>query len=107
MQFQKGSNSSVLYTSQNWDLEDELYEEDSFMKMCKSVEREEFQTSKGKFVENHLQPVFTLIYSGQSQDVTGMSTTASSWHYSPSASGIADFSPLLKKYTYQLSFTGD
>jgi hypothetical protein len=49
LQFQKGSNSSVLYTSQNWDLEDELYEEDSFMKMCKSVEREEFQTSKGKF----------------------------------------------------------
>ena len=36
-----------------------------------------------------------------------MSTTASSWHYSPSHSGIADFSPLLKKYSYQLSFTGN
>ncbi len=47
LQFQKGSSSSVLYTSQNWDLEDELYEEDSFMKMCKSVEREELQMSKG------------------------------------------------------------
>jgi hypothetical protein len=66
-----------------------------------------FKQAKVNLVENHLQPVFTLIYSGQSQDVTGMSTTASSWHYSPSASGIADFSPLLKKYTYQLSFTGD
>ncbi|XP_057368881.1 transmembrane protein 209-like isoform X2 [Daphnia carinata] len=88
LQFQKGSSSSVLYTSQNWDLEDELYEEDSFMKMCKSVEREELQTSRV-----------------QGQDATGMSTTASSWHYSPSASGIADFSPLLKKYSYQLSFT--
>jgi hypothetical protein len=54
LQFQKGSNSSVLYTSQNWDLEDELYEEDSFMKMCKSIEREELQTSKGKFVENSI-----------------------------------------------------
>ncbi|KZS17438.1 transmembrane protein 209 isoform X2 [Daphnia magna] len=88
LQFQKGSSSSVLYTSQNWDLEDELYEEDSFMKMCRSVEGEELQTSRG-----------------QGQDATGMSTTASSWHYSPSASGIADFSPLLKKYSYQLSFT--
>ena len=54
LQFQKGSNSSVLYTSQNWDLEDELYEEDSFMKMCKSIEREELQTSKGIFVENSI-----------------------------------------------------
>lgn len=36
-----------------------------------------------------------------------MSTSASSWHYSPSHTGIADYSPLLKKYTYQLSsFTG-
>lgn len=50
----------------------------------------------------HLDSHFCL---GQGQDATGMSTTASSWHYSPSASGIADFSPLLKKYSYQLSFT--
>lgn len=52
----------------------------------------------------HLDSHFCL---GQGQDATGMSTTASSWHYSPSASGIADFSPLLKKYSYQLSFTGN
>lgn len=52
LQFQKGSNSSVLYTSQNWDLEDELYEEDSFMKMCKSVEKEELQISKGMRLVN-------------------------------------------------------
>ena len=51
--------------------------------------------------------VYELFIAGQSgQDVSGMSTTASSWHYSPtSAAGIADFSPLLKKYTYQLSVT--
>ena len=47
LQFQKGVNSSVLYTSQNWDLEDELYDEESIMKMCKTMEKEELQSSKG------------------------------------------------------------
>lgn len=46
-------------------------------------------------------------FSGQGSDVSGMSTTASSWHYSPSHPGIADFSPLLKKYAYQLSCVGE
>lgn len=45
-------------------------------------------------------------FAGQGSDVSGMSTTASSWHYSPSHPGIADFSPLLKKYAYQLSCVG-
>lgn len=58
-------------------------------------------------LKGFLQFLFTFLYPGQGQDVTGMSTTASSWHYSPSPSGIADFSPLLKKYSYQLSFTGN
>lgn len=47
MQFQKGSSSSPLYTSHVWDLEDEMGEEDSFMKMCKTLEKEELQVSKG------------------------------------------------------------
>jgi len=46
-------------------------------------------------------------FAGQGSDVSGMSTTASSWHYSPSHPGIADFSPLLKKYAYQLSCVGE
>jgi len=49
LQFQKGSSTSVLYTSQNWDLEDELYDEDSFMKLCKTMEKEELQSSKGSY----------------------------------------------------------
>jgi len=40
---------------------------------------------------------------GYGQDASAMSTSASSWHYSPSHTGIADYSPLLTKYTYQLS----
>jgi hypothetical protein len=56
LQFQKSSSTSVLYTSQNWDLEDELYDEDSFMKLCKTMEKEELQSSKGfslfNFFEN-------------------------------------------------------
>ena len=48
LQFQKGSSSSVLYTSQNWDLEDELYEENSFIRMCKKQDvQDELQISKG------------------------------------------------------------
>jgi len=80
----KKGSSPLLYTSQNWDLEDELYQEDSFVKLCKSTEKEDIHSVRG-------------------QDVSGMSTSASSWHYSPSHTGIADYSPLLKKYTYQLS----
>lgn len=45
LKYQK--SSSALYKSQNWDLEDEIYDEDSFAKLCKSMETEELQTSKG------------------------------------------------------------
>ena len=38
----------LLYTSQNWDLEDELYEENSFIRMCKKQDvQDELQISKG------------------------------------------------------------
>jgi hypothetical protein len=47
-QFQKGVSSSPLYVSQNWDLEDELYQEDSLVKVYKNMEKEEVQQpSKG------------------------------------------------------------
>ncbi len=45
LKYQK--SSSALYKSQNWDLEEEIYDEDSFAKLCKSMETEELQTSKG------------------------------------------------------------
>ena len=37
-----------MYVSQNWDLEDELYQEDSLVKVYKNMEKEEVQQpSKG------------------------------------------------------------
>ena len=48
-QFQK-SNTSLLYTSQNWDLEDELYQEDSFTKLYKSVEKDKALQSASIYI---------------------------------------------------------
>ena len=44
-QFKKGSTSSLLYSPQTFDLEEELYQEDSLIKLYKDIEKEE--SSKG------------------------------------------------------------